>query len=285
MTVRLAESYEHCRTIARQRARNFYYSFLLLDNRRMLSICSIYAFMRKCDDLSDDSKAGEEAQAVEALEEWRSKMEAGLRGNYADELLWPAFHDTVNRFQIPPRYFHEMIDGVKSDLVRNHFSTFDELYRYCYQVASVAGLSLVHILGFKEAEALRLAEKCGIAFQLTNILRDLGEDARRGRYYIPLEDLRRFGVGQQDLAGGVESPSMAELLRFEAHRARDYYVQSRPLLAMIEPSTRPSLWALIEIYSRLLGKVEQKGVAVLHRRVRLSPLEKSLIVLRAFLRL
>ena len=284
MTSRLAESYEYCRRIARRRAKNFYYSFMLLDRPRKLSICSIYAFMRRCDDLSDESKPGEEARAEEALEQWRREMEAGLRGDYSAELLWPAFRDTVDRYRIPAQYLHDMIDGVKSDLFRTRFSSFDELYRYCYQVASVAGLSLIHVLGFKEAEALRLAEKCGIAFQLTNILRDLEEDIKRGRIYIPLEDLRRFGVEEEDLANGVESRSVAELLRFEADRARDYYAQSRPLLAMIDPSARASLWALVEIYFRLLGKVERNGAKVLRRRVRLSRLEKSFIALRAILR-
>ena len=284
MTSGLAESYEYCRGIARRRAKNFYYSFMLLDRPRKLAICSIYAFMRKCDDLSDDSKPGEEAGAEWALEGFRREMEACLGGEFSGDLLWPAFHDTVGRYRIPAQYFHDMIDGVKSDLFRTRFSSFDELHRYCYQVASVAGLSLIHILGFDGAEALKLAEKCGVAFQLTNILRDLEEDARRGRIYIPLEDLRRFGVEEEEIRGGVESHSLAELLRFEAGRAKEFYVQSRPLLAMIDPSTRASLWALIEIYRRLLAKVERSGVGVLRQRVRLSRIEKSCIVLRAMLR-
>jgi len=279
--IALAESYLYCRHIARRRARNFYYSFLLLPRAQRDAVCAVYAFMRYSDDLSDEPARREQAEA--AVERWRADLEAALAGDYGDCPLWPAFHDTVRRYRIPAEYFREMIEGIRSDLTPRRFQTFQELYRYCYQVASVVGLTVIHIFGFRSAEALPLAEKCGVAFQLTNILRDIREDLERGRVYLPAEDLARFGVEAQALRAGPAPPGFPELLRFEAARARAHYQESRPLLNLIEPASRPSLWALIEIYSRLLDRIERAGAAALERRVELPRGEKLGIVLRAAL--
>jgi phytoene synthase len=277
--ITVADSYRHCRDVARRRARNFYYAFRLLDAARRDSLCSIYAFMRRCDDLSDEPGA-----TPAALEGWRDELGASLDGHPGADLLWPAFLDTVERYHIPHAYFHEMIDGVSSDLTRKTIATFDELYRYCYQVASVAGLSLIHILGYRTTEALALAEKCGIAFQLTNIIRDVAEDAALGRIYLPAADLARFQVPAGDLNQRAVSPALRELLAFESERARRYYDESRPLLDLVSPETRHALWALIEIYSRLLDRIRQRGYEVLAERVRLSAVEKTGILLRGMLR-
>src|SRR5579862_7478684 len=174
----VAESYAYCRRVARTRARNFYYSFVLLSRPQRDAMCAVYAFMRYCDDLSDEPGAN-----GASIDGWRRTLEQALAGRTNAHPVLPAFHDTVTRYRIPARYFREMIDGVASDLEPRSFQTFDELYRYCYQVASTAGLTTIHILGFQSPEALPLAEKCGIAFQLTNILRDLREDSDRGRIY------------------------------------------------------------------------------------------------------
>ncbi|MBK5291376.1 MAG: phytoene/squalene synthase family protein [Acidobacteriia bacterium] len=268
----LDASYRHCRQITRNRARNFYYAFRLLDPARRDSICAIYAFMRHCDDLSDEPGATQDA-----LEHWRAQLTQALSGSFGANPIWPAFHDTAVRYSIPSQYFHDMIDGVSSDLNRTRIETFDELYRYCYQVASVAGLALLHIFGCRAPAALALGEKCGVAFQLTNILRDVAEDAARDRIYLPREDMDRFGVRRLE-----DSESFHQLLRFEAVRAKAYYAEARALPAMVDPACAASLWALIEIYSRLLGRIEQTGFPVLHRRVRLSSLEKSLILVQAW---
>src|SRR5712671_5061366 len=201
----LEESYTYCRAVAKARAKNFYYSFVLLDADRKNAMCAVYAFMRYCDDLSDEPGA-----AREPLERWRIALDHALAGRYDGHPTLPAFHDTVQRYKIPPQYFHEMIDGVSSDLQPRRIQTFDQLYRYCYQVASVVGLTTIHVLGFDSREALPLAEKCGVAFQLTNILRDIGEDAGLGRIYLPAEDMQRFGVTVDDLKSGRRS---AEFLR------------------------------------------------------------------------
>ncbi|HUP03558.1 MAG TPA: phytoene/squalene synthase family protein [Bryobacteraceae bacterium] len=273
------KSYEYCRGVARARARNFYYSFVLLSPPQRAAMCAIYAFMRYCDDLSDEPGA-----TRAAIERWRGELDDALAGRFSGHPVWPAFHDAVQRFGIPHEYFYEMIEGVASDLEPRRFATFDQLYRYCYQVASVVGLTVLYIFGFDSKDALPYSEKCGIAFQLTNILRDVREDIESGRVYLPQEDLLRFGVTEDDLRAGKLSPPVMELLRFEAGRARRYYDESRPLLGMVHEKSRPSLWALVEIYSRLLERIENKGYDVFSKRVRLPAPEKAWIVLRAMAR-
>ena len=260
-------SYAYCRRVARTQARNFYYSFLLLSKPQRDAMCAIYAFMRCCDDLSD----GPDTATPALMQRWREELDAALQGRYGTHECWPAFHDAVRRYKIPHQYFHEMINGVSSDLEPRDIQTFDELYRYCYQVASVVGLTITHIFGFDSPQALVLAEKCGIAFQLTNIIRDVKEDQEKGRNYLPKEDREKY-------------PDLKQLLAFEASRARRYYDESRPLINMVNPGSRRSLWALIEIYRTLLDRIEQSGYDVMSRRIRLSGFEKAGIVLRAFLR-
>lgn len=272
----LAESYAHCREVAKRRARNFYYSFILLPAAKKDAMCAIYAFMRYCDDLSDEPGA-----TRSAMERWRSALTDALAGRPDDHPTWPAFLDSVRRYNIPHEYFFEMIEGVASDLEPRTIATFAELYQYCYRVASVVGLTTIHIFGFTSPEAVPLAEKCGIAFQLTNILRDIREDAELGRVYIPAEDLARFGVRVEDLKQGRRTEQFGKLMEFETERARNYYRESAPLLGLVQPQSRPSLWALIAIYSRLLDHVAESRYDVLTRRISLSSLEKSWIVLRA----
>jgi 15-cis-phytoene synthase len=269
--VSLEESYAFCREIARTRARNFYYSFLLLSREQKNAMCAIYAFMRYCDDISEGESASREAIA-----QWRSDLDQALAGKFPDNALWPAFHDTVQRYRIPHNYFHEMIDGVSSDLQPRQIQTFDELYRYCYQVASVVGLVIIHIFGFESPEALALAEKCGIAFQLTNILRDVREDRENQRIYLPAEDIARFHADLKKYDDRFRS-----LMQFEAKRAWEYYRESRPLIAMVHPESRASLWALIEIYRRLLAKIERRNYAVLDQRISLPALQKISILASA----
>ena len=272
------ESYAFCERVARREAKNFYYSFLLLPRQQRQAMCAIYAFMRYCDDLSDGDGVGDRAAAIAR---WQCDLDTALRGGEPKHPLWTAFSETVNRFRIPHPYFFEMIEGVSSDLEPRSLRTFDELYDYCYHVASVVGLTIIHIFGFSSPEALRLAEKCGVAFQLTNILRDIREDAGNGRVYLPEEDLARFGVGQEALSAGTVSENLRELLAFEAARARDYYHESAPLIEMVSPHSRASLRALIGIYSRLLDRITDSGYEVLTERVRVPVWEKVWILARS----
>lgn len=271
MAITLKQSYEHCRRVARTRARNFYYSFVLLAKEQKDAMCAMYAFMRFCDDLSDDHGA-----SAAAVDRWRSELDDALKGRFSDNPVWPAFYDSVTRYAIPHVYFYDMIEGVRSDLEPRNVKTFDELYQYCYRVASVVGLTTIHIFGFDSPQALVLAEKCGVGFQLTNILRDIREDYENNRVYIPAEDIQRFGADLKSYDDHFQS-----LMRFEAERARAYYDESAPLIGLVHKRSRASLWALIEIYRRLLKRIERSNFQVLARRISLPAWEKIAIVLLA----
>ena len=276
----VAKSYEWCRALAKDRAKNFYYAFRLLSKRQHDAICAVYAFMRVCDDLSDDPGMSLE-QRQAALAGWRRDLDLALGGLKTMPLhpVWLALYDAVLKYKIPREYLHQMIDGVTSDLDFKPVQTFDDLYRYCYQVASVVGLTVIHIFGFKDPAALPLAEKCGIAFQLTNIMRDVKEDADNGRVYLPAEDLARFNV-----ASFENNDNFRSLMRFEAERARGYFDESKPLIEMVDKGSRASLRALIEIYSQLLDRIVASNYDVLNQRIALTTWEKVQILIREKLR-
>jgi phytoene synthase len=273
----LEESYTFCERVARTQAKNFYYSFLLLSRPQRQAMCAIYAFMRYCDDLSDAEGI---ADRPAAIARWSTDLDSALAGNAPQHPLWPAFSDAVARYRIPHEYFRAMIRGVSSDLEPRHMQTFQELYGYCYHVASVVGLTIIHIFGFDDPQALPLAERCGVAFQLTNILRDVREDAEHGRVYLPAEDLVRFGVKTAELSGSALSPALRSLLEFEADRARAYYREAQPLTKMVDRRSRASLKALIGIYARLLERISNSGYEVLGERVRVPAWEKIWILAR-----
>jgi len=276
--VTLEQSFAYCRRVAKTRARNFYYSFLLLSREQKDAMCAVYAFMRYADDISDE---GDPPLAVrrQALDEWRAALARALSGDVGGDPILPAFRATVERYRIPHEYFFDLIEGVASDLEPQRYETFHELYRYCYRVASVVGLTVVHIYGFSDPRALELAEKCGIGFQLTNILRDIPEDAGMGRVYLPVEDLNRFHVTREQLMSGQAPPS--ELMAFEWERARSYYQMSAPLLGLVRPASRPALWAMMAIYYGILLRIKSQGFDVYQRRPRLTALQKTWIVIRA----
>jgi phytoene synthase len=299
----LEQSYDRCRRIARRTAKNFYYSFLVMPRAKRDAMCAIYAFMRRSDDIADG--AANPAVASEGLRKWRTQVDAALRGSGVspDNLfgadrrdacptidpILPALADTVGRYQIPPRHFHELLDGTEMDQRVTRYETFDDLYKYCYHVASVVGLVVLPVFGYTDKAALVPAEACGIAFQLTNILRDVKEDAQMGRIYLPREDLRRFGVTEDDIINAAANPSaiesefhsrFVELMKFEAGRAREYYQKAEPLRGMIEPDSRGTLTVMIGIYGGILRKIEERNYAVLNERVRLSAAEKLWIVLK-----
>jgi 15-cis-phytoene synthase len=275
----LDASYDWCTQVARSQAKNFYYSFLLLKPPQRRAMCAIYAFMRYCDDLSDDESIVDRANAIAG---WKTDLESALAGNLPDHPVWPAFVDSVETFHIPHQYFFDMIEGVSSDLEPRRVKTFDELYDYCYHVASVVGLTIIHIFGFEDPKALELAEKCGIAFQLTNILRDVREDAEKGRMYIPLEDLLRFDVSEVEfMRGATPWENFAALMKFEAERARRYFDESAPLVEMIHRDSRASLKALIGVYSTLLDRIIESNYDVLARRIRVPTWQKMWLLLSA----
>jgi phytoene synthase len=278
MADRLKLSTIYCRKLTRARARNFYYGFLLLPKPRRDAFCAVYAFMRYCDDIADGSDATHIKAAL--LREWKDALRRAWAGDYGDSLILPAFHAAVRHYSIPQEYFYELIAGAEMDLVIRSYRTFAELYQYCYRVASVVGLCSLHILGFEDPAAKKYAEELGVAFQLTNILRDLREDAEAGRVYLPLEDLERFQYSPSELAAGVYNPQFFQLMQFEIERAKGFYDRGEALMELVQPESRPALWTLISIYRGILSRIESHGGNVFTYAAALSRREKIEVLLQ-----
>ncbi len=274
----LDHSYHLCTRLTRQTATNFYYSFLVLPSAKRRSMCALYAFLRRTDDLGDNRQPADVRRS--SLEAWRRSLTAALDGHYDDPLL-PALVDTVVRYQIPTVYLHDCIDGVLMDLDERTYETFDDLADYCYHVAGVVGLSCIHIWGFTGGEAaFEPARRCGVAFQLTNILRDLQEDALMGRVYLPQEDLRRFQYTADDLRAGVRDDRFAELMQFEIARAEQYYVAAAGLMPHLSADGQCVYGAMTDIYHGLLVEIKRRDGDVFSRPVGLSTWRKLSIALR-----
>ena len=281
MTRELARSYAECERVARTRARNFYYSFVVLPREMKAQMCAIYAFLRHSDDVTDDAAAGDRRARLRA---WREALARAYEGDCAASPILPAFHDTVTRRCIPKRLFDELIDGMEMDIEQSRYETFDELYRYCYRAASVVGLVCLHVWGFREgSDALERAEACGIAFQLTNILRDLREDAERGRVYLPAEDLRRFGYTEEELRRGEMTDAYRELMRYEIERAETFFERGAKLMPLVDPAGRPSFRIMFTIYRALLREIRRRGGDVFTRRVSLPGVVKASVVAKEWL--
>jgi len=274
----LARSYTYCERLAQREAGNFYPAFRVLPTAQRRSMCALYAFMRIADDLSDGEGSPLEKQA--ALCTWRRQLAQALEGDYHHP-LHAAFHHTVHAYHIPQKYLDAVLDGVEMDLFCSSYATFADLYHYCYRVASAVGLSCIYIWGFKDDRAKQAAESAGIAFQLTNILRDLGEDATRGRVYLPLEDLERFGHAAAQLRGGERNERFRELMRFEVRRTRCYYEEARPLFAWLPPAGRAVFQVMMGTYQALLDAIEQRDYDVFSSRVSLSRWRKWGLVVQA----
>ena len=343
----LARSYDFCRAVAKSRAKNFYYSFLVLPAERRRAMCAVYAFMRHCDDIVDEEsgetetagESGENGQTGETgtadrlsrLKACREILDSAYNGvaaadsahdgtptgdsaydgtptgdsahdgvaaadsahdgtsaggdvTSADDGMLPAFSDTVRRFDIPRAYFDAIIDGAEMDLTVTRYATFADLYQYCYRVASAVGLVCIRIFGYQGEDAERYAESCGIAFQLTNILRDIQEDAGMGRVYLPQEDLDAFGYPEENLRNGLFNDQFRRLMGFQVERARSFYDEALPLLPLVQPSSRACLATMIGIYRACLEEIPRRQYDVYSQRIGLSPWKKLSITARALIR-
>jgi 15-cis-phytoene synthase len=280
----LARAYELCRAIAKREAKNFYYSFVALPVERRNAICAIYAFMRKADDLSDDESISL-AERREQMAAWREQWRKAAAGAPTSDLVFVAVRDAIARFHIPLALLEELIDGTTMDLDRaadtanpDTYATFDDLYRYCYLVASVVGLVCIRIFGYRDPRAEKLAEETGIGFQLTNILRDVAEDAARNRVYLPLDDLAAHSVSLDALLKRAPSapPSANEraLLAEIGARAESFYASAQQLLPLIDKESRPALWVLVSIYHGLLKRIEQTNYDVFTTRASVPTTQK-----------
>jgi len=289
-------SYEECHRIAKGANSSFYPAFFLMPKPKRDGIVALYAFMRLIDDVSDEG--ADLAAKQRGLAKWRAALDqaitkqeqvvdgsaaiaspfSGLKG--AAQIL-PALVDTIERYKMPSRYLHDLISGAEMDLTVQSYPSFERLKEYCYRVAGTVGLTCTHIFGFHDFRALEFAEKLGLAFQLTNIIRDVQEDYKLGRVYLPEEDLAHYRVTQEDLGRNETSLGMRELLRFEAERAWKLYEEGSQLLAMIEEDSRATLWLLVHTYSSLLARIESVDFDVFGGRVRLTKAEKLKLVAKA----
>lgn len=297
--VSLRASYEHCHAVTRGQAKNFYYGLRLTPEPKRSALYAVYAFMRACDDLVDEpvdrADGGGAAQVEnkleggadvmvrrERVERFRADLDRVLAGEATPPgAMWPAFADVVATYPVRGEHLHAMLDGQLADLEPTTYRSFDELYAYCYRVASVVGLVCVSVWGDDGDPGVPMwAEKRGIALQLTNVLRDVKEDALRGRVYLPEEDLQHFGLDPASLRGEPAAP-FVEMMNFQIDRARQYYRESAPLESHLDPACRATCWAMMRIYRRLLDKIAADPARVLRERVALSSSRKAYLAARA----
>jgi squalene synthase HpnC len=264
-------SYAECNRIARGAKSSFYLAFFGLPRQKRNGLCALYAFMRLVDNVSDDP-GGVEAKRS-GLVHWRSMLDETIAGKTDAHPILPALADTISRFEIPTRYFHDLILGAEMDLTIPTYATFDRLSEYCYRVAGTVGLTCLHVFGFRDPRAPDLAERLGLAFQLTNILRDVRADFEIGRTYLPQEDLKRFDLRGEEVQGPL-TPRLQRLLEFEAERAWECYEEGTQLINLVNPDSRATLWALVRTYSALLARIEERGFDVFSERISLTHAEK-----------
>jgi phytoene synthase len=298
VSLSLEDAYAACESIARREAKNFYYAFRVLPKPKRAAICAVYAFMRHADDLADNEQLPRE-ERLRQTEGWLEEWHRAAAGEASDNPVFVALRDTQQRFQISSELLDQLVQGTLMDLTEPTalsnqkssqnstklavYQNFDELYRYCYFVASVVGLVCICIFGYTDPRAEKLAEETGIAFQLTNILRDVREDAERGRVYLPLEDLQRYNITAEQLSSihGNRELTLDEraLMEMEAERARKYYTAADNLLPLIAPDSRAALWVLVKIYRRLLERIADANYEVFSTRISVPTHEKLGILL------
>lgn len=289
-------AYSVCRGIARSQAKNFYYGFLVLPKRKRQALCAVYAFMRRCDDISDDPSLGARERR-QALDAWVDAFHSAQAGYPTDDPILIALTDAQRRFHIPLGLLDGLAYGTSMDVEEQtgeeqgsegpqiQYRSFQDLERYCYHVASVVGLVCIRIFGYTDPAAEPLAERCGLAFQLTNIIRDVKEDAALGRIYIPAEDLEQFGISVPELSAAGGNPAgFRALMEMEAQRAFQNYRAGEQLLPMISEDSQPALWVLVTIYRSLLEKIVRLNYDVFTRRVSLTTREKLTILGKGFLK-
>ncbi len=263
------------------RLSNFYFSFLMLPSPKREAIETIYAFCRHTDDIVDEGS--DVAEKRKRLRQWKGEMVKGFAGESRYSML-NRLAEIIRIFHIPEEHFHELLKGMQMDLAKNRYETFEELEQYCYRVASTVGLICAEVFGYNKEETKQYAKNLGIALQLTNILRDIKPDARAGRIYIPLEDLRRFGYTEAELLRGEYNERFVALMRFECDRARSYFRQAKKHLAEEDKPLFTAARVMGNIYYLLLRRIERANYNVFSKRIRLSKPVKLMIAILLRLR-
>lgn len=264
---------------------NFLYSFKLLPKEERNAITSVYAFCSYIDDIVDGSPNINKKSVMRKLDRlswWENEIERLYESRNLSPIMLP-FQAAIHRFDIPKQYFLTLIDGVRTDLTRNRYRTFDELKNYCYSVAGIVGLISIEIFGHRYEETKNYAVNLGYALQLTNILRDVKHDKDRGYIYLPLDDLERFGISEQDILDEKYNDNFIEMMRFQSGRAREFYHKARTYLRPDEKPTIIAAEIMDSIYYRLLEKIELSEFNVFKHRIRVSPVHKLMITLKHWL--
>ena len=274
-------AYAICQAITREGAKNFYYAFLTLPKEKRKAIYAAYAFCRVADDIADDEDVA--VDRATALSTLRETLHGSYEGN-ARGAVFSALSDAARRYSIPEKYFDDVIKGVEMDLHKSRYATFEELRKYCYYVASAVGLICIEIFEYTDPKAVEHAIDLGIAMQLTNIMRDVAEDATNGRIYLPKEDMDRFGYTEEELLAGVNNQSFRSLMAFEAARAREYFERGRMLYPLLDRRSRACPKTLESVYSRLLDRMEAEDFPVFEKRVSISRASKIALMARLWLR-
>lgn len=268
----LSNAYEFCRQIAKHHAKTFYLATLFLPKNQQNPIFAMYALLRTVDDLVDlaEDKLSNgqltREQINQSIDEWKTRLRGCYAGECHNDPILMAWQDTLRSFHVPIELPLDLIDGVAMDIDFKTFETFDDLYVYCYKVASVVGLMTAEIFGYSDRKALQHAIDLGIAMQLTNILRDVGEDVDRGRIYLPLEDLRRFGYGTDDFMKKRMNDRFVDLMKFQIDRARRYYESSELGIPMLQKNARFAVGISSRNYADILKAIEKNGYDVFSQR-------------------
>jgi 15-cis-phytoene synthase len=274
----VARSRAWCDRLAARSASNFYPAFRLLPRDQRQAMGTLYAFMRVTDDIVDEHST---AGAAARLANWRADLHGAIETGVDTHPVHPALRDMVRRYHVPARLLEEVIDGCEMDLEQSTYRTFDDLHGYCYRVASVVGLACVRMWGCHDPSAEEPAVAAGVALQLTNILRDVGEDAARGRVYLPVEDLERFEIQPMELSRQVPDARFKALMRFEASRAIEYYDRAAPLVPLLPRPGRAVFLMMLRTYRGLLDEIVRRDFDVFTRRVRVSATRKAWIAARS----
>lgn len=276
----LAEAYRLCDGIAKAEAGNFYWAFHFLPRPQRTGMAAVYAFARQTDDIAD---LADDAGRIGRIQKLRTDLRDAIAGRPATPTL-AALADTAARFSLTPKYLEMILDGAEQDVRVNRYATFAALREYCRLVASSVGLICLELFGCRDDRAKPMAEKLGVALQMTNILRDVREDASRGRIYLPQEDLRAAGCSEKDIIDGRRSDAFLKVCAVNAARSREHYEQALPLLGHLSAVARRTVALMAAFYSNIQSKIEQSGYPVLERRVGLTRMEKSAIFLGVLFR-
>lgn len=278
--MQLSQLYAEAGAITAEGSRSFYFATRFFPREMASSAHAVYWFCRHTDDLVDECQSIEQGRAD--LEDWSAELNAGLAAGRSDHPVLAPFLDTVERYSIPHEYPLELLEGMRMDLNATRYRTFDDLRVFCYRVASVVGLMMSHVIGYRDP-ALPHAIDLGIAMQLTNILRDVGEDLDRGRIYLPNEDLERFGYSEADLRARVNNPAFRELMKFEATRARAYYRSAEPGIQLLSRQGRFAVQIASDVYQNILTRIERSNYDVFDTRAVVPTSQKYWLTAKALL--